>query len=351
VTAAVALLLAAIGTPALAATSAVVLEYHHVSADGPESTSVDPDTFEAHMNYLATHDFHVWPLPKLVSRIRAGEDVPDRTVAITFDDAYRSVYTEAFPRLRARGWPFTVFVSPGYIDGDYSHYVSWDQLRTMARHGASIGNHSLHHPHLVHQRRDETREQWLGRVRHEIAGAQQRLEAEITQPAHLLAYPFGEFSPPVQDIARDLGLTAFGQQSGAFGPESDFTALPRYPIATAFASLDSFALKVHSRPLPVASTDPASGMLGPDARVPELRLTLAKGPYRPRTIRCYMGGEPIDVSLDDGNPPVLHVRATQPIGPGRTKYNCTAPSTDSGSWFWYSFLWMKPRADGSWYQG
>lgn len=344
------LALAAVG-PARAASSAVVLEYHHVASDTPPATSVAPATFAAHMDHLADHGFEVWPLARLVATVRAGGPVPEKTVALTFDDAYRSVYTEVFPRLRERGWPFTVFASTGYIDDGYGGYMSWDQLRELQRHGVTIANHSATHAHLVHRPPDETEQQWLGRVRREILDAQQRLEDELGErPPKLFAWPFGEFSPPLQDLLRDLGFAGFGQQSGAFGPGSDFTALPRFPLATGFDSLDSFALKVRSRPLPVRSTEPRSGVLGPDVARPELRLTLAPGPYRPDGVRCYAGGRPIEVELEDTVPPVLRVRVDRPVGPGRTKYNCTSPATDSDAWFWYSFVWMKPLPDGSWYR-
>jgi len=343
-------LLCTVPAPVRAATSGVVLAYHHVSNETPDSTSVDPDTFEAHMQYLAEHGFHVWPLPKLVEALQAGREVPDRTVALTFDDAYHSVYSEAYPRLRERGWPFTVFVSPGYIDGDYSNYVSWGQLREMERNRVTIANHSLSHPHLVHRREGESADAWRRRVRHEIAGAQERLGEQLDHPAKLLAYPFGEFDPAVESIARELGFVGFGQQSGAFGRNNDFAALPRFPIATGFASLDTFALKVRSRPLPVVRREPESGMLGPDAERPALRLTLGDGPYRAEALRCYVGGKPAEVEQISQEPVVLEVRAAGVIGSGRTKYNCTAPATDADVWYWYSFLWMKPLPDGSWYR-
>lgn len=349
--AAAALLAAAAVGAARAAPSAVVLEYHHVAEDTPPSTSVTPATFEAHMAHLADHGFEVWPLARLVETVRAGDPVPDRTVALSFDDGYRSVYTEVLPRLRERGWPFTVFVSTDYIDGRHGGYMSWDQLRELQRHGATIANHGVTHGHLAHRPPGETRRQWLARVRSEIVDAQQRLEAELAKPPpKLFAWPFGEFSPPVQALLRELGFVGFGQQSGAFGPGSEFTALPRFPLATGFDSLDSFALKVRSRPLPVRATEPRSGVLGPDVARPELRLELAPGPYRPQGVRCYAGGRPIEVVLESSTPPVLRTRVDRPIGPGRTKYNCTSPATDSDAWFWYSFLWMKPLPDGSWYR-
>lgn len=336
--------------PALAG-SGVVLEYHHVSSDTPPSTSVDPATFEKHMDHLADNGFNVWPLSRLVEAVRSGDEVPPKTVALTFDDAYRSVYTEVLPRMRARGWPFTVFVATGPIDDGIDAYATWEQLREMEAAGATIANHSVSHEHMVRRRAHDSESAWREWLRGEIVDAQERLEAEVRDPAKLFAYPYGEFSPPVQRIVRELGHVGFGQQSGAFGPESDFTALPRFPIATAFASLDSFALKVRSRPLPVASTEPESGVLGPDVARPELRITLRDGPYRPESVRCYIGGQPAEIERVGDSPAVLSVRPADTIGSGRTKYNCTAPATDSDSWFWYSFVWMKPLPDGSWYGG
>ncbi|MDZ7786592.1 MAG: polysaccharide deacetylase family protein [Halofilum sp. (in: g-proteobacteria)] len=301
--------------PAVAA-SGVVLEYHHVAKDAPPSTSVDPATFDKHMDHLAENGFSVWPLPKLVQRVRAGGEVPPKTVALTFDDAYRSVYTEVLPRMRARGWPFTVFVATGPTDKGIDAYATWEQLREMEAAGATIANHSVSHGHMVRRRDGESEAAWLERLRGEVVDAQERLAQEVREPAKLFAYPYGEFSPPVQRLVRELGYVGFGQQSGAFGPHSDFAALPRFPIATAFASLDSFALKVRSRPLPVAATEPESGVLGPDVARPELRITLRDGPFRPDAVRCYVGGQPAVTEQVGEAPAVLSVRRATPSAPG-----------------------------------
>ena len=335
--------------PLAAADSAVILGYHHVAEDTPASTSVTPATFEAHMEHLAANDFHVWPLPKLVRTVRKGGDVPPRTVAITFDDAYASVHDAAFPRLAERGWPFTVFVTSDYIDRGLDEFVTWDELREMEAAGATIANHSLDHPHMV-ARGERSQEQWLADMRATVVDAQARLEAELEAPARMFAWPYGEFSPPLQRMLSQLDFVGLGQQSGAIGPDSDFTALPRYPLATGVASLDSFALKVRSRPLPVADVRPASGMLAGDARRPVLTITFGEGPYQPEAVRCYVGGGPAEIEFLEGDPPRLEVRPPQPLGTGRTKINCTAPATDGDQWFWYSHLWMKPHPDGSWYR-
>lgn len=338
--------------PAAAADHAVILEYHHVSADAPESTSVTPETFEAHLDYLAENGFTVWPLRRVLGHLAEGRSLPENTVALTFDDGYRSVYTEAWPRLRRRGWPFTVFVSTDYVDRGFGNYMTWTQLRELAGSGVHLGNHSRSHAHLVRRREGESREQWLGRVRSEITGAQRRLEAEAPDGAvRIFAYPYGEFSRAVRDVVAELGYFGVGQQSGAVGRSSDLAAAPRFPIATGFADLDEFATKVRSRALPVEVLAPEDRLLAAGASRPALRLRIPPGPYRLGSLACYASGQG-RMRLDwlDREAGVVEVRPKKPLGPGRTKYNCTAPSSETtGIFYWYSHLWMKPNPDGSWY--
>jgi peptidoglycan/xylan/chitin deacetylase (PgdA/CDA1 family) len=98
----------------------VVLLYHHVSLDTPPSTSVTPERFAAHLEYLEAHDYEVWPVDRLLATVIDGEEtVPQDVVAITFDDAYESVYRNARPMLRERGWPFAVFVNTDAVDAGH----------------------------------------------------------------------------------------------------------------------------------------------------------------------------------------------------------------------------------------
>ena len=82
---------------------AVVLIYHHVDERTPASTSLSPALFGEHLDYLAANGYRALPLNALVDSLRVGGTIPDRTVALTFDDGYRSVYSEPLPRLRELG--------------------------------------------------------------------------------------------------------------------------------------------------------------------------------------------------------------------------------------------------------
>ncbi|RYY18138.1 MAG: polysaccharide deacetylase family protein [Cytophagaceae bacterium] len=76
--------------------------------------------------------------------------VPDRLVALTFDDAARSHATYVAPLLRKYGFGATFFVAefsqPPFADK--RKYLSWAQIRQLHRWGFEIGNHTLTHRHV-----------------------------------------------------------------------------------------------------------------------------------------------------------------------------------------------------------
>ena len=102
------LLVILVATPPVQA--AVVLQYHHISTETPASTSTSPEWFARHLNYLDEAGFDVVPLTELVEALRAGEPLPDKTAAITFDDGYLNNIERALPILEERGLPATVFM-------------------------------------------------------------------------------------------------------------------------------------------------------------------------------------------------------------------------------------------------
>ena len=70
-----------------AADHCVVLQYHHISEDTPGITSVTPEQFQEHLDYLLINDHVVMPLEDVITALKTGEDLPERCVALTIDDA------------------------------------------------------------------------------------------------------------------------------------------------------------------------------------------------------------------------------------------------------------------------
>src|SRR6187402_3043018 len=232
--------------------AAVVILYHHISDTTPKSTSISPAQFEAQMDYLEKNNFTVVPLLELTEKLRKGESLPDKTLAISFDDSYVSVYDSAYPRLKKRGWPFTFFVNTDSVSTS-KLFVTWEQLREMSKHGVTIANHTSKHNHLPRREKNESEKQWRARITAEITSAQVKIEQELGSAPNILAYPFGEYDVDVQKIAKKLGYVAFGQQSGVLYSEGDLQAVPRFPFGGSFTELDDFIMKVNTLPMPTKS--------------------------------------------------------------------------------------------------
>jgi len=328
---------------AVAENGAVVLVYHHIDADTPPSTSVTPQRFKRQLKHLAAGGFHVLALDEILERLVSGRELPPDTVALTFDDGYESVYTTAFPMLRKRGWPFTVFVTTDYVGGE--GYLDWPQLREMAATDAGIGNHTRAHPYWVRQHRGEHRDARRRRIRAEIMDAQRVIERQVPDGAvRLLAHPYGEYDPVVESVVRELGFRALGQHSGAIGPGAPMTRLPRFPVATGYDDMDQFQRRVRARRLPARILAPKSPVLDRGVDRPRLHLRLSGGDYARQRLACYASGQG-RIALEWRGAQELVARARQPLGPGRSKYNCTAPATDgSGDYYWLSQLWIRPPA-------
>ncbi len=329
---------------------AVILVYHHIADDTPASTSISPDTFATHLDYLESNGFRVWALSRLLSALDDPEELPDNVVAITFDDAYASVYSNAFPILQARRWPFAVFASTDALDRHNNTYMSWSQMRRLAEQGVEIGNHSSSHAHLIRRLEGEDSAAWQQRIKTEIGQAQARLNAEIPQGVlQVFAYPYGEFTPELEDLVGGMDYVGLGQQSGVASATGSRTQVPRFPISSSFAGLDDFSLRVRARPLPVDLLAPMDRVLQAGA-IPVLRLRIGPGDFQRTALNCFASGQGRIPVVWENNE-IIRVQATHPLKAGRSKYNCTAPSTEKPiNYYWYSHLWMSPNPDGNWYR-
>jgi len=99
----------------------VILTYHGVlgGADDREDylnhNFVAADAFERHLNYIC-HHYRPIALKDLVACYRRGVSPPRRSIAVTFDDGFANNCTVAFPMLKRRSIPFTVFLTTGMVD-------------------------------------------------------------------------------------------------------------------------------------------------------------------------------------------------------------------------------------------
>lgn len=112
---------------------------------------------------------------------------------ITFDDGLADVFLVAYPELKKRNIPFTIFIitdfldTPGYIKTEQLIELSNDPLVT-------VGSHGLSHEVLKNMPSD--------RQLNEILDSKKRLESILNRPIKYFAYSHGQYDDNTLDILK-----------------------------------------------------------------------------------------------------------------------------------------------------
>jgi len=324
------------------AQAAVILQYHHVSETLPAVTSVSANTFTKHLSYLKEHNFNVIALNELISALKQGETLPDKTVAITFDDGYNNNYEQAAPILEKFGYPYTIFVNPKLIDEGKSYVMGWDKLRKLAKKGALIANHSGQHDYLHRTLENETNAQWRSRIKKDILDSQKRIKEETGQDYKYLAYPYGEFNNELQALVTELGFIGIGQHSGAVNKDSNFSRLPRFPASGFYSKLETLITKLNSRAFNITKLTYKDSVT--EQNPPMLTIEFNMGDFHKSQFACYVSSVG-QADLNWNNKNTVEITSPKALNKGRSRFNCTAPSiSNPGSYFWFSQPWVIERA-------
>jgi len=312
---------------AWAADSAVILMYHRFGETDTPATNIRLDQFESHLEELKSGPYTVMPVPEILTALREGRPLPERTVGITVDDAFKSVYSQAWPRLKEAGFPFTLFVSTNAVDQGFSRYMTWDQIKEMSDGGVTIGNHGSGHRHMAALSGEASRE--------DIAQAVRRFEEMLGHKPALFAYPYGEASRSLAAVVGEFGFKeAFGQHSGALGKGADAMFLPRFALNEKYGDLSRFKMAVNVLPLPVSDVLPPNWKVDPQNNPPLFGFTVPENFSALNQLACYASHEG-KARLERLGEVRIEVRLETPFPNGRSRINCTAPA-GQGRWYWYS---------------
>lgn len=343
------MLLIVLSACASASDHCVVLKYQHISEDTPGITSVTPEQFQQHLDFLLQHEYRVMHLEDIITALKTGIALPDKCIALTIDDAYISAFTEAYPRAVRYEYPLTVFVSTAAVDDRTEGYLSWEQMREMQSEGIGFQNHSHSHDHLIRRSDDESEDDWEQRIAADIQMAQNRIRDELGVTPTLFAYPYGEYNQALKQTVTSMGMIGFGQQSGPLWRQADFTALPRFPMASFYARMRNFTRKVGSRPLPITGAFPEDPVVAIDDWHPALTLVFKPEVENVKQLRCFVNGSPsVGYQWLDQPAGAVVVTPKGRLHVGRNQTHCTLPVEGTTHHAWYSHNWIRRNEDGSW---
>jgi len=169
---------------------------------------VTPERFARHVALLAQLGFAGITVRDIVAWQGGRLTLPDRAVAITFDDAYGSIVEHALPVLTQRGWRCTVYAVSACVgktnvwdpSAPRATILDAPALRTLVDAGHEIGSHSRRHRRITMLNADEARE--------ELEGSRIDLEGMLGTRVETFAFPYGTHDRSALHRLQDASYSA-----------------------------------------------------------------------------------------------------------------------------------------------
>lgn len=226
--------------------SAGVLMYHRISAKSDQTKkltwNVTPARMRRQLRELLQLGYEPWPLSRLVDAVAAGEHLPPRVFAVTFDDGYANFHKIAVPILKELNVPATIFLATKHIGSaepfpfddwedkgaspetsDAWKPMTWDDARALSADPLiEIGSHTHTHGDFV------------GESEAFAADLQTSLdvleyELGIRDPA--FSFPYGAYDAELIEVARRSGVTcALNSDPRLSSPGGDCYRIGRFNV-------------------------------------------------------------------------------------------------------------------------
>ena len=271
-----------------------IIGYHDLAENLPETAMrMHTSKFRKQMETIRQLGIKVITLDEFTAWKKGEKQLPERSILITFDDGWKSVYTDAFPILKEFGFPYTVFLYKNYVDGG-GKALTTAMIEEMRKAGGlSIGSHSVSHPYplTVKNYRKKGPTVYDAYLRKEMGESKRFLESKFpSTKINTYAYPGGFHTEEMFNLGKEFGYEClFTVIPGKVKRSLPNANLPRniilgnydkgFEIATTFRDGLSapepgaaMASNVRSTPHPVI---PEAGAII-NSRLPEISADLSK---------------------------------------------------------------------------
>ena len=186
--------------------------YHDVL---PEDLFCFKDEFEKQMTYLYENGYNTLTIQQVIDYYYNNKPIPEKSVLLTFDDAYKSVLFNAYPILKKYHFHAVCFVVLGWLFDEaqeyakeYSVCMSKDELLSM-KDVFEYGNHT----NLLHTRRG-MKSALQTEDKDTVLADLSKCESFVTAKK-IFAYPFGLYDKENIDWLKEFGtLLAFTSTDG-----------------------------------------------------------------------------------------------------------------------------------------
>jgi peptidoglycan/xylan/chitin deacetylase (PgdA/CDA1 family) len=196
--------------------------YHRFNDDRYPSTNTQNSILRKQFEFLRDNNYTVVPLQSIVDKLNQNETLPEKWVALTIDDGYKS-FLNALPIFEEFGYPFTMFVYVEAAEKKYPDFLNWEELKGLEKKGGTLAFHSYLHAHQTRQSMEE--------LRADFEKGLELYEKRVGSKSAFYSYPYGEFNDEVQSIAKEFGFSAIlNQNIGAVSDASSAYDLSRFAL-------------------------------------------------------------------------------------------------------------------------
>ena len=201
----------------------VALCYHYIREETLWSKLLEELTNSNEIKkYIVYKDEFKWQIDTLISegayfatleevkKFRETGDYPEKCVWICFDDGDESIYKEAFPYLKEKRIPFTIFIIAGQVGNqDFNNLklCTWEQLREMKNSGlVSFGAHTYDMHYLEDNKAIFLYKDMYNPFYRDIKKSKKVIEDNLGIEVTTMAYPFGNTNSKVSQLVQKAGF-------------------------------------------------------------------------------------------------------------------------------------------------
>ncbi len=181
-----------------------VLSYHNFSLTRSNRSTVTKSAFEKQMRLLKDRGYRVITMDQLFDFLEFKGQIPEKSVVITIDDGWRSVYDIAFPILKKYGYPATLFVYTDLIVGSRKA-LSWEHIREMAENGIDIQCHTKGHRNLTIINENESFREYFNAINNELILSAKIVKKKLNKECKYLSYPYSETNNLIVALLKKQG--------------------------------------------------------------------------------------------------------------------------------------------------
>lgn len=238
-------------------------------ADGEtvaDTCAISTATLNNIFAWIKANDFRPVSVEQIVAARNGGPPLPPRAVLLSFDDAYASQYTKAFPLLKQYGYPALIAVVSRWTDSPreaavrISHrsvmapgyFMSWDDLREMAGSGLveiASHTHDMHHGAVANPQgnelpaasahlyfpelqRYETDDEYERRIAADLKRCSDLIQANTGVLPRAMVWPYGMYNAALIGASHQLGMRVhFTLDDGPNTPDVPLTRIRRQLVS------------------------------------------------------------------------------------------------------------------------